>query len=190
MHILLAQGREEHNWQKAQCNYANVQHFIVRASDLEVYADVDRLLPPDIEPECREMEMDIEPYVREKRPSRKGSKATSHSPKRKRNDDPMRNIPMSAVKGFVNVKDLLIKSSASRKKVTQKLEKVDWEHADEDDSDDEDIEAGPFGPPRRVKSTSAADSSKDKRKKKPLNHLPAQAALPQQKRRKSQRESE
>ncbi|TBU35044.1 P-loop containing nucleoside triphosphate hydrolase protein [Dichomitus squalens] len=170
VHILLAQGREEQNWQKAQSNYANVQHFIVRASDLEVYGDVDRLLPPDIEPECREMEMEIEPYIREERPTRKGSNATGSpkGPKRKRNDDPMRNIPTAAAKGFVSVAELLTKGSAARKKATQKLGKVDWEHADEDDSDDEDIEAGLFAQPRRVKSTSAADSSKGKGKKKVL----------------------
>ncbi|TBU36016.1 hypothetical protein BD309DRAFT_86564, partial [Dichomitus squalens] len=109
----------------------------------------------------------IEPYIREERPSRKGSNATGSpkGPKRKRNDDPMHNIPTAAAKGFVGVAELLTKGSATRKKATQKPGRVDWEHADEDDSDDEDIEAGLFAQPRRVKSTSAADSSKGKMKK-------------------------
>ncbi len=166
VHVLLAKGREEHNWQKAQSSYAEVQHFIVRASDLEVYGDVDRLLPPDIEPECVEMEMEIEPYVREERTSRKGSNATGDSPrgkKHKRNDDPARNVPATAAKGFVNVRELLVKGGATRKKAAAKLTSMDWEHADEDDSDDADIEAGLFAP-RRVKSASAAESPKGKGK--------------------------
>lgn len=166
VHVLLAKGREEHNWQKAQSSYAEVQHFIVRASDLEVYGDVDRLLPPDIEPECVEMEMEIEPYVREERPSRKSSNAVSDSPrgkKHKRNEDPMRNVPTSAAKGFVSVNELLVKSGTTRKKTAAKIASMDWEHADEDDSDDADIEAGVFAP-RRVKSTSAAEFPKGKDK--------------------------
>ncbi|KAI1797687.1 P-loop containing nucleoside triphosphate hydrolase protein [Ganoderma leucocontextum] len=175
VHVLLAKGREEHNWQKAQSSYAEVQHFIVRASDLEVYGDVDRLLPPDIEPESVEMEMEIEPYVREERASRKGSNATGDSPrskKHKRNDDPTRNMPVVAAKGFVSVSELLVKNGATRKKTAAKLASMDWEHADEDDSDDADIEAGLFAP-RRVKSTSAAEAPKGKGKarigKKPLS---------------------
>ncbi|TFK88584.1 P-loop containing nucleoside triphosphate hydrolase protein [Polyporus arcularius HHB13444] len=163
VHILLAKGREEHNWQKAQSNYAEVQHFIVRASDLEVYGDVDRMIPEDIEPECVEMEMDIEEYVREDRTSRKGSLAAGNSPKqkkRKRDDNPLRNVPVNAAKGFVSVTELLVQGGAKAKK---KMANIDLEHADEDDSDDEEIEAGIFGP-RRTKSTSAAVSSKGKKK--------------------------
>ncbi|KAI0757213.1 hypothetical protein C8Q80DRAFT_1281665 [Daedaleopsis nitida] len=148
VHILLAKGREEHNWQKAQSSYAEVQHFIVRASDLEVYGDVDRLIPNDIEPECVEMVMDIEEYVR------KNPLATTKSPKgkkRKRDDDPMRNVPASAAFGFLAASKLVPKSGAKRKKLTN----VDIEHADEDDSDDEEIEAGIYGP-RRTQSASAA----------------------------------
>ncbi|KAI0762783.1 hypothetical protein C8Q74DRAFT_1458838 [Fomes fomentarius] len=167
VHILLAKGREEHNWQKAQSNYAEVQHFIVRASDLEVYGDVDRLLPDDIEPECVEMEMEIEEYIREDRASRKDSLATDGSPtrkgkRRKRSDDPMRNVPASAAKGFVSVGELLVKSGARRKKITER----DIAHADEDDSDDNEIEAGIFGP-RRTVSASVADKPATG-KKKPL----------------------
>ncbi|KAI0670106.1 P-loop containing nucleoside triphosphate hydrolase protein [Trametes maxima] len=157
VHILLAKGREEHNWQKAQSNYQDVQHFIVRASDLEVYGDVDRLLPDDIEPQPVEMEMEIEAYVREERTSRKGSFATndssnSKSKKRARDDDPSRNIPAGASKGFVNARSLVKISGAARRK---KEKPVDLAHAGEDDSDDEDIEAGVFAAPRRAASTSA-----------------------------------
>ncbi|KAI0639199.1 hypothetical protein C8Q77DRAFT_45651 [Trametes polyzona] len=165
VHILLAQGREEHNWQKAQSNYQEVQHFIVRASDLEVYGDVDRLIPDDIDPQPVEMEMEIEEYVREERASRKGSLATGDSPgpkakKRKRDDDPRRNMPATAARGFVSAKELY--PSKRGKKI-----QLDLEHADEDDSDDEAIEADVMGLLRRTASTPAAQSSsKDKVKGK------------------------
>ena len=164
VHILLAQGREEHNWKKAQSNYAEVQHFIVRASDLEVYGDVERLLPDDIDPECVEMEMEIEEYVREERTSRKGSLATEggKGKKRKRSVDPTRNMPAGAVSGFTSAKNLVVKSSAKRKK---ELAQMNLEHADEDDSDDVDIETGIYGA-RRTKSASAA--AKPAKRKKPL----------------------
>ncbi|KAI0824139.1 hypothetical protein BC628DRAFT_444999 [Trametes gibbosa] len=159
VHILLAQGREEHNWQKAQSNYQEVQHFIVRASDLEVYGDVSRLIPDDIDPQPVEMEMEIEEYVREERVSRKGSLAKGDSvgdksKKRKRDDDPLRNVPAAAAKGFVSVKELLVKNGGGKR--AKKLQQVDLAHADEDDSDDEEIETGSvFVGPRRAASTSA-----------------------------------
>ncbi|KAL1952168.1 hypothetical protein VTO73DRAFT_1317 [Trametes versicolor] len=159
VHILLAQGREEHNWQKAQSNYQDVQHFIVRASDLEVYGDVDRLVPDDIDPEPVEMEMDIEEYVREERPSRKGSMMNGDSPKakkRKRDADPLRNVPATAAKGFVSVKELLVKAGGGKR--AKKLQ-FNLDHADEDDSTDEEIEADVIAALRRAKSASAVPES-------------------------------
>ncbi|KAI0768490.1 hypothetical protein BD413DRAFT_562373 [Trametes elegans] len=167
VHILLAQGREEHNWQKAQSNYQEVQHFIVRASDLEVYGDVDRLIPDDIEPQPVEMEMEIEEYIREDRASRKGSLTTGDSPgprakKRKRDDDPLRNVPASAAKGFVSVKELLVKGGGAKRK--RKASPVDLEHADEDDSDDAEIEAGVFAPRRAASTSAVPEPAKGKKK--------------------------
>ncbi|KAI0651647.1 hypothetical protein C8Q79DRAFT_49688 [Trametes meyenii] len=141
VHILLAKGREEHNWQKAQSNYQEVQHFIVRASDLEVYGDVDRLIPDDIDPQPVEMMMEIE-----------ADSSSSKGKKRAHDDDPLRNIPAGASKGFVNVRELLKQHGATRRK---KEQPVDLAHAGEDDSDDEDIEAGVFAASRRAASTSA-----------------------------------
>ncbi|KAI8995314.1 P-loop containing nucleoside triphosphate hydrolase protein [Trametes punicea] len=165
VHILLAQGREEHNWQKAQSNYHEVQHFIVRASDLEVYGDVDRLIPADIEPRPVEMVMEIEEYVREDRASRKGSLVNGDSSepkgkKRKRVDDPLRSIPATAAKGFVSVKELLVKNGGAKR--MKKIRSEDLERAGEDDSDDEEIEAGVFAP-RRAASTSAVPQPGKKR---------------------------
>ncbi|CCM02210.1 uncharacterized protein FIBRA_04290 [Fibroporia radiculosa] len=171
VHILLAEGREERNWDKAQDKYKDVQHFIVRAEELELYGDTPRLLPDHIKPECTEMIMDIEAYIREDRPSRKGSIANgddsplSKARKRKRDDDPKRNIPSGASTGFVNVKDLLVKGGATKKQKKCKLEEPDA-LAGEDDEEDMEIEAGLFGPRRTVSTSSIPVTSKAKKPKR------------------------
>lgn len=63
--VLLTKGREEGNWTSAMSSYKDVQQSIVRGTDLELYGDVKRLLPNDIEPKCVEMVMEIIPYERE-----------------------------------------------------------------------------------------------------------------------------
>ncbi|KZT06380.1 P-loop containing nucleoside triphosphate hydrolase protein [Laetiporus sulphureus 93-53] len=167
VHVLLAQGREERNWDKANDKYKNVQHFIVRAEELELYDDVERLLPDHIKPECSELFMEIEEYVREDQGSRKGSRVDDDgsqlpkSKKRKRDDNPLRNVPEGACAGFVTVKDLLVKDGAKKKrKASPEFDVL----AGEDDEDDLEIEAGVFVPPRRTVSTSAV-STEPKTKK-------------------------
>ncbi|KIY45345.1 P-loop containing nucleoside triphosphate hydrolase protein, partial [Fistulina hepatica ATCC 64428] len=65
VHVLLAEGREEQNLDKAKATYKEVQKSIVRGEQLELYGDVERLLPDNIKPQCLEKVMDIQPYVRE-----------------------------------------------------------------------------------------------------------------------------
>ncbi|GBE78153.1 hypothetical protein SCP_0110360 [Sparassis crispa] len=158
VHVLLAEGREEKNWMQAEEKYKDVQNFIVNAEQLELYGDVERLLPDHMHPECVEMHMEIEEHVREDPHSRKGSLAQGDSPpakgtKRKRDDNPMRNIPPGALTGFAIVKDLLVKRGASKKK--RKVQEFDIT-AGHDDSDDLEIEAGLHGP-RRTASASAVE---------------------------------
>ncbi|KAH9950517.1 P-loop containing nucleoside triphosphate hydrolase protein [Amylocystis lapponica] len=171
VHVLLAEGREEKNWEKAQQLYKDVQHFIVRAEELELYGDVERLIPDHIKPECVEMMMTIEEHVREDPNSRKRSLNDdgNSSPKkrRKRDDNPLRNLPSGASTGFVNVKDLLVKAGAKTKK--RKAGKDFDILAGEDDEDDLEIEAGLYGP-RRTASTSAASKPASKAKKPKRAH--------------------
>ena len=150
--MLLSEDREERNWDKADDNYKDVQQFIIKAEQLELYDDVERLIPDNIKPECIEMTMDIEEYVREDPNLKKGLKTA----KRVRNDDAMRNIPTGASTSFVSVKDLLQK--AKRKKATQ----FD-ENAGEDDSDDQQITAGITANYRRT--LSMPDSTSQTKKK-------------------------
>ncbi|KAJ7042488.1 hypothetical protein C8F04DRAFT_1076096 [Mycena alexandri] len=159
VHVLLAEGREEHNMDKAKVTYKEVQKTIVRGEQLELYGDVERLLPDHIKPECLEKEMEIQEYVREGRGKKKRSSSKEHhlpkGTKRKRNDDISRNIPDGASMGFVSVAKLLTKGSGNKRKKVSK----EFEQAGEDDDLDMEIESGIVGLPRRSTSLAASTSA-------------------------------
>ncbi|KAJ7169638.1 hypothetical protein C8R46DRAFT_1089463 [Mycena filopes] len=159
VHVLLSEGREEHNMDKAKTTYKEVQKTIVRGEQLELYGDVGRLLPDHIKPECLEKEMEIQEYVREEggRKKRSTSKERGHpkGTKRKRNDDISRNIPEGASTGFISVAKLLVKGSSNKRKKVSK----DFEGAGRDDEVDMEIESGIVGLPRRSISAAASTST-------------------------------
>ncbi|KAF9451787.1 P-loop containing nucleoside triphosphate hydrolase protein [Macrolepiota fuliginosa MF-IS2] len=141
VHLLLAEGREEFNLEKARASYKEVQKSICRGDDLEFYSDVKRLLPDHIKPTCLEKEMEIKPYVREGRTrAKKSPTKSSATTKRKRNDNMTRNIPAGASIGFVSVADLLVKGS--KRKV---VDPADLEADGEDDDVDKVLDAGVDG---------------------------------------------
>ena len=154
VHVLLAEGREEMNWNKAREAYNDVQRCIVRGEQLELYDDVERLLPDHIKPQCLEMMMEIEEYDRSATEKSRESTTREPSKKRKRNNDPTRDIPPGASTGFVSVGELFEKQKVKKREKRTKFD----ETAALDDDTDEEIEAGLFAP-RRAASTSAATSS-------------------------------
>ncbi|CAG8645682.1 10842_t:CDS:2, partial [Acaulospora colombiana] len=89
---LVTKDREENNWAKAQDTYKVVQQTIVRGTDLELFGDVERLLPESVQPKCIEMIMEIIPYEREER--RRGSSKQN-----------------AGRSGSTNIKDALMKRS-------------------------------------------------------------------------------
>jgi ATP-dependent DNA helicase MPH1 len=163
VHVLLSEGREEFNLEKAKATYKDVQKTITRGEQLELYGDVKRLLPVHVKPECLEKVMEIVEYVREDGRRRSHNSNDVRSPekakKRQRNNDMTRNIPPGASTGFVSVANLLVKGSKMRKKAKAD----DFDVAAQDDDTDLDLEAGIIlVPPRRVVSTSAAASTPPK----------------------------
>jgi ATP-dependent DNA helicase MPH1 len=158
VHVLLAEGREETNWNKAREAYNQVQRSIIRGDQLELYDDVERLLPDHVKPECLEMMMEIQEYDRSATERSRQTAAKGPSKKRKRNDDPTRDIPPGASTGFVSVADLLVKQKKDKKR--KKVARFD-ENAGLDDDTDEEIEAGLFAP-RRATSMSAVPSTPPK----------------------------
>ncbi|KAL1715469.1 hypothetical protein EV715DRAFT_207424 [Schizophyllum commune] len=167
VHVLLAEGREELNLEKAKEAYKHVQQSITRGESLELYADVDRMLPDHIKPECLEKVMEIQEYVREEPRSRSAasrSNSTANSTaskKRKRNDDPGRNIPAGASNTFVSVKDLIVAGAKKRK---TSIKERDFSDAGTDDEDDLAIEAGLDVDPSSFRRTASEKGPSTKRK--------------------------
>ncbi|KAF9499889.1 P-loop containing nucleoside triphosphate hydrolase protein [Pleurotus eryngii] len=159
VHVLLAEGREEQNFDKAKDAYSHVQKSICSGEDLELYGDVERLLPGHIKPECLEKAMDIVEYVRSDEYRRvgrtksagKNAEQDPRVPKRKRNEAPDRNMPYGAVSGFVAASKLT-------KKRKIKISDKELEAAGVDNSSDREIETELFypPPPRRTQSSTAA----------------------------------
>jgi len=162
IHVLLAEGREDQNMDKAKASHKEVQRSIVRGDQLELYSDVERLLPANIHPQCLEKVMEIQEYVPEERPKKRGGgdKSPKKTTKRKRNDDIGRNIPMGASSGFVPVSELIVRGAKKQKAKKFTFDDFD-EAAGEDDDVDAYLESGTQGPPlKKSKSASAASSSK------------------------------
>ena len=159
--MLLAEGREETNWEKVQEAYNQVQRSIGHNNQLELYTDVECLLPDDIELEYQEMEMSIQEYVgsateRSHKDAVKGS-----SKKCKQNDDPAQDIPSppGVSTGFVSVADLLIKQNNKKQGKGARFDNK----ARFDDETNKVINVGLFGP-RWATSMSAASSKPPKAK--------------------------
>lgn len=62
VHVLMTEGREEGNWHKAQQTHRDIQHEILLNSNIELFEDVERLLPPGELPKCVEQEMPVDPW--------------------------------------------------------------------------------------------------------------------------------
>ena len=116
-----------------------MQQTIISGNQLELYTDSERLLPDNIQPNCLQITMPVEPYAPDAKESPRRGKDTSTTKKRKRNNDINRNIPLGATTGFVSASKLRPKTSKTKKeKVSEDLHKSDLE----DDSDDAEIANG------------------------------------------------
>ncbi|KZV77669.1 P-loop containing nucleoside triphosphate hydrolase protein [Peniophora sp. CONT] len=171
VHVLLSVGREEKNWDQAKEKYTELQQIIMRGQELEFYADVERLIPENVKPECCEQVMLIEEYDREASTrQRLKPPAAPKGTKRKRGDD----VPAGAVNGFVSARALKAKGTSVADMLKQqkpKRRKKDLKFDDgplEDDDTDAEIEAGPLSAAvRRVQSAPAKSTAKKTKAKAP-----------------------
>ncbi|EJD04033.1 P-loop containing nucleoside triphosphate hydrolase protein [Fomitiporia mediterranea MF3/22] len=160
--VLLAEEREERNWDKSKENYADVQDTIISGNQLELYTDAERLLPDNIEPSCLQITMPIEKYMPDTKDSPARGKGATVK-KRKRNDDINRNIPLGASMGFVSASKLRPKAKKGKK--TKDMDDSDLE----DDSDDEEIANGLHA--RASKSKKKSKKSNDTKRKPSQRNL-------------------
>jgi ATP-dependent DNA helicase MPH1 len=58
----MSEGREDLNWDKAQDSHREIQEEILHSRNLELFEDVERLLPPGHFPKVEEMQMEVDPW--------------------------------------------------------------------------------------------------------------------------------
>lgn len=145
---------------KAKDTYKHVQNTIRDGRSLELYADVERLLPDHIEPKPLLKPMDIQEYVREDGRKKSMTSSTQAQKKRKRDTDVNRNIPPGASTGFIAVRDLLTKPKKKTKRAP--TPELDLEHGNDDDEVDRELELGLDALSRRAQSDVAHSKAKRK----------------------------
>lgn len=169
VHVLMSEGREDYNWDTAQQTHRDIQTEILHSRNLELFEDVERLLPAKF-PECIEKEMEIDPWD----PSEQGRMlpAASQQPpggargaskkaataKKKRVSE----VPPGH-EGFKTVAQLLKEGASKRKKRGRAASDSGEETLDEDDGSLPDDGASPSRVGNKgKKSARTLDSKKTK----------------------------
>ncbi|WVW80652.1 hypothetical protein I302_102638 [Kwoniella bestiolae CBS 10118] len=62
VHVLMSENREDMNWETAQQTHRDIQEEILHSRNLELFEDVEPLIPDGQFPECVEQEMEIDPW--------------------------------------------------------------------------------------------------------------------------------
>ncbi|GAA5911256.1 hypothetical protein JCM8208_004309 [Rhodotorula glutinis] len=101
--VLMAEGREEKNWDRANDAYNDVQNALTSNKTFELYVDGERLLPADVKPQCEKVEIKALPLELEKltmtgRSAAERKALAEKKPKRK--VDVTANAPDDAFLGF------------------------------------------------------------------------------------------
>lgn len=173
--VLLAEIREEKNWDKAKEQYRDVQKAIIDGSSIELFDDAARMIPEGIQPQCIEKKLTIEPYDREVhgdltgRRLRTKAEPSASTKKRKRATDISRNVPEGAMLGFVSAASLTVRKKSSKKKASSP-------RPDGLDSDDEAIEAGVFGATKQASESEEDIPAPKSATKTRAKKTPAKAA--------------
>ncbi|WVO18165.1 hypothetical protein L204_105868 [Cryptococcus depauperatus] len=123
VHVLMSELREDMNWDTAQQTHRDIQEEILHSRNLELFEDVEPLLPDRKIPDCIEEKMSIDPWDPDdpnfKKQMADAEKAAKKAAKRQgkitggtkgegtRKKNKMRDeVPVNA-KGFTSVADLL-----------------------------------------------------------------------------------
>ncbi|ORY88188.1 hypothetical protein BCR35DRAFT_21752 [Leucosporidium creatinivorum] len=121
--VLMTEGREERNWDKAKDSYNEVQNALISNKVFELYADGDRMLPKHINPEVDKIAITAKPINLatmtmngqiglERQISREEKKKAKKKPSR----DPKLNMPNDAFDGFRTAGQLAAAEAKTRKK--------------------------------------------------------------------------
>ncbi|KAI5475818.1 ATP-dependent DNA helicase MPH1 [Pseudohyphozyma bogoriensis] len=102
--VLMTEGREEKNWDKAKDAYADVQNALVSNKVFECYVDGDRMLPKHIKPENDKVVITAKPLdlntMTMAGQGRIERKTSAEEKKQAKKRDPKLNMPNDAFIGF------------------------------------------------------------------------------------------
>ncbi|WOO82285.1 Fanconi anemia group M protein [Vanrija pseudolonga] len=132
VHVLMSEGREEFNHEAAQQTHREIQEEILHSRNLELFEDVERLLPPGPLPAVLEQEMEVDPWDPADQKQKVKLAAASQKPTNTKSTTAKRghDIPDDAHKGFKTVAELL-KESAAKKKRSRKADPLSDESEEE-----------------------------------------------------------
>lgn len=144
----MTEGREDGNWDSALSSHQDMQSEIITGRNIELYDDVERLLPDGCNPTCVEQVLTIDPYEPEDKAHNKGkrkSAADAKTPKAKRaRGDP---VPEGALDGFIMASSLTKngRKLASKKKGRLSVRKDLLPGADSDSNSEDEVTLSQLG---------------------------------------------
>lgn len=154
VHVLMSENREDANWDSAQQTHREIQEEILHSRNLELFEDVEPLLPLGKFPKCVEQEMPVDPW--DPADQRSKRKLVSASQKERNKEEKAakkskqrgHEIPEGAHDGFKSVGELLRGQGKKAGKKGAKAvvrvmsesesEEDDEGHHDDDGDDDDD----------------------------------------------------
>ncbi|GAA6064429.1 hypothetical protein JCM10212_005308 [Sporobolomyces blumeae] len=124
--VLMSEGREERNWDRANDAYNEVQNALTSNKIFDLYADCERLLPPDVKPVCEKVEIKAQPLnldaITMNGQSRAERKFLADEKKNiKKIRDPKANVPVDAFDGFRTAGQLAAASKVKAPTASQTL---------------------------------------------------------------------
>ncbi|SPO24965.1 related to MPH1 - Member of the DEAH family of helicases [Ustilago trichophora] len=131
--VLMSEGREQHNWQHSKDNYKAVQKEVDSRLYVELFDDVDRMVPDGISPQPVLKQVEQPEFEPSMVSDGKAPKTTRAKKEPKPKKDPKRNMPEGGniIEGFRKASTL-----AKRKQSSSSVD-------DNDDVDEDDFDAPP-----------------------------------------------
>lgn len=187
----MSENREDYNWDTAQQTHRDIQEEILHSRNLELFADVERLLPQGEFPTCLEQEMEVDPWDPAEKKAKKLPGVDRISKTKSKDEDGVgkgkgkaktrgHEIPEGGHEGFKTVaellrraglpKDKMVKGSAGKRKSGVAV--LSDKEEEEGDTEEEEREAEllfghiPGNPTNRTAKKSAT-VTKPKPKPKP-----------------------
>lgn len=180
VHVLMSEGREDMNWDTAQQTHREIQEEILHSRNLELFEDVEPLLPLGKFPTCVEQEMPVDPWDPADQKLKRRLPGSQHITGGRDKDQPPpakkqrgNEIPAEAHQGFVSVADLVKqgKKAKGKKRARTKTPTPELSHNEDEDEDEAEHELL-YG------STTAAASKGTGKRKAPAARATRKTAEP------------